>query len=68
MNEVNFTDDYLLLSLPVTTNPFIHIEWLVNIENYSSMIIFDIENFDGNISAELIVPQGKISLEIQTEN
>jgi hypothetical protein len=49
-------------------NPFIHIEWLVNVENYSSMIIFDIENFDGNTSAELIVPQGKISLEIQTEN
>jgi hypothetical protein len=68
MNEVNFTDDYLLLSLPVIMNPFIHIEWLVNVENYSSMIIFDIENFDGNTSAELIVPQGKISLEIQTEN
>jgi hypothetical protein len=59
MNEVNFTTDYLFLSLPVISNPFIHIEWLVNIENYTSMIIFDIENFDGNIPAELIISSNK---------
>ena len=49
----------MVLTSPITLNPFIHIEWLINI-NTSSTIIFDIENLDGKASADLILPQSNI--------
>ena len=60
-NEVLFNSDQLLLTLPVKAYPFIHHEWLIDMENFSSTIIFDIENFDGQTPAELIIFQSKIS-------
>lgn len=60
IDELDFKDEKMILTLPMLNDPYIHIEWLVNIKNYSSMIIFDIENFDGNTPAELILPQSKI--------
>ena len=62
MNEVLFSPDQLLLTLPVKAYPFIHHEWLIDMENSSSTIIFDIDNFDGQTPAELIIFQSKISL------
>ncbi len=59
INEINLKKDQIMLTLPMIFDPFVHIEWLINIENYSSIIIFDIENFDRNIPAELIIPQSK---------
>ncbi len=63
MNKINFKEDSLVLTLPMILNPFIYIEWLVTVENYSSIIIFDIENFDGDTPAELILPQSKNLIE-----
>jgi len=60
INEINFKEDKMVITLPMTIEPFIHIEWLITVENYSSIIIFDIENFDGNTQAELILPQSRI--------
>lgn len=60
INELDFKDDKLVLTLSMLLEPFIHIEWLVNIGNYSSVIIFDIENIDGNTPAELILPQSRV--------
>ena len=60
IDEVNFKSDSILLTLPVNWHPFIHHEWLVRVENYSSVIILDIENFDGTTPAELIIFQSKI--------
>jgi hypothetical protein len=39
-----------------------HIEWIISMDN-RSMIIFDIENLDGNKPAELILPQSKNLIE-----
>jgi len=59
INERNFNEDKMVLTVPMILDPFIHIEWLISVENYSSIIIFDIENVDGNTPAELIIPQSR---------
>jgi hypothetical protein len=61
ITEVTFKDNNLVLSPPITSHPFMYIEWLI-IMNNSSMIIFDIENFDGTTPAELTIPQSKSQL------
>ena len=60
--RVTFNDNILVLTPPITFHPFMHIEWLISMTN-SSKIIFDIENFDGFLPAELILPLSKISLQ-----
>lgn len=57
MDEVSFHTDRLPLSLPVKAYPFIHHEWFIDMDNFSSIIVFDIENVDENLSAELILFQ-----------
>jgi hypothetical protein len=59
INERNFNEDKMVLTVPMILGPFIHIEWLITLENYSSIIVFDIENVDGNTPAELIIPQSR---------
>ncbi|CAF1526563.1 unnamed protein product [Rotaria sp. Silwood1] len=58
INKVIFNDNHIVLTPPMTMHPFIHIEWLISIDN-SSRIIVDITNFDRNTSAELIIRQDK---------
>jgi len=59
IDEITFKDNNLILAPPITLHPFMYIEWLIYLDNRSA-IIFDIENFDENIPAELILPQSKI--------
>jgi hypothetical protein len=49
----------MVLTPPVTLDSYIHIEWLISV-NDSSIIIIDIENFDGNTPAKLLILQSKI--------
>ncbi|CAF4204987.1 unnamed protein product [Rotaria socialis] len=56
INKITFERTYMALAPPITLDPFIHIEWLISM-NDSSLIIFDVENLDGKTSAELTVHQ-----------
>ncbi|CAF3147590.1 unnamed protein product, partial [Rotaria sp. Silwood2] len=56
INKITFNDNHMVLMPPRTIHPFIHIEWSVSMDN-SSIIIFDIENFNRNTPAELIIRQ-----------
>lgn len=61
---MNFQDEQLQLTLPVNAHPFIEHQWLIDAEDNTGKIIFDIENFDGNTPAELIIFQSKFIDEI----
>ncbi|CAF5180622.1 unnamed protein product, partial [Rotaria magnacalcarata] len=56
INKITFERNYTALAPPITLDPFIHIEWLISL-NDSSLIIFDVENLDGKTSAELTIHQ-----------
>ncbi|CAF1032759.1 unnamed protein product [Rotaria sordida] len=56
INKITFKNDHMVLLPSIRMHPFIHIEWLVSMDN-SSIIIFDIENFDRDTTAELIIRQ-----------
>jgi hypothetical protein len=49
----------MVLTPPVTLDSYIHIEWLISV-NDSSMVIIDIENLDGDTPAKLLILQSKI--------
>ncbi len=59
INEINFQENSMILTPPITLDSYIHIEWLISV-NDSSIIIIDIENFDGNTPAKLFISQSKI--------
>lgn len=61
INPITFNGDNMTLVPPNKSYPYIHSEWLISMEN-SSAIIFDIENFDANTPAELLIHNGNISL------
>ncbi len=59
INEITFQENSMVLTPPVTLDSYIHIEWLISV-NDSSMVIIDIENLDGDTPAKLLILQSKI--------
>ena len=61
--QIDFDQNHLILPFPNIFDPFVHIEWSISQRNVSSMIIFDIENVDGNTPADLFIVERMIDIE-----
>ncbi|UJR30694.1 hypothetical protein I4U23_018215 [Adineta vaga] len=58
IHYLTFNGDNMTLIPSLAFEPYVQIEWIITL-NDTSTIIFDIENLDRKISAELILPQNK---------
>ncbi|CAF1467779.1 unnamed protein product [Adineta steineri] len=56
INEVIFEENNMTLTPSNTLDSYVHIEWLITL-NDSSMVIIDVENLDGNTPAKLFIIQ-----------